>query len=177
LEQEAWRVDRARSRASRAKCPNGHKPGDPKCDLQCFITPLQPIDSPLFRATQDDGAAKKVTASATLHEWVTDDLKPVASVVDESSTPVVEGRQCAREFLNQRPKLTSLLFALRTTKWENDTNWPEFSRQMRELYRQFDVPKRYWWDRIPYVFGWWWRMVYGWWLSFVEINWEMKKHE
>lgn len=44
------------------------------------------------------------------------------------------------------------------------------AKNYNALERQFAVPKRYWWERIPYFFGWLWRIPYGWWLAFVRYE-------
>ena len=44
------------------------------------------------------------------------------------------------------------------------------AKNYNEFERQFAVPRRYWWEYIPYAFGWFWRIPYGWALAFIHFK-------
>jgi hypothetical protein len=63
---------RAEQRASRQRCPRGHEPGDPKCDLVgCFITIIDPYPTPFLETLSTS------VASGMNHSWVYDEWTPV----------------------------------------------------------------------------------------------------
>lgn len=53
-------------------------------------------------------------------------------------------------------------------KWAVDELTPApspyeaWAQLVRSFYAQFAVPKRPWWERIPFGLGWWWRVPLGW---------------
>jgi len=49
-------------------------------------------------------------------------------------------------------------------------NWQEFRKMYTDLDKQFAVPKRHWWERIPYLIGWWWRVPYAWLLKLRPVK-------
>jgi len=63
-------------------CPNKHEPGDPKCDLMCWVVNISPPDTttgPFFRGLGQPALDYRTAHPGTYHQWYLDD--PVSSKV------------------------------------------------------------------------------------------------
>jgi len=171
----------ARDRAARRRpCPKGHKPGDPKCDLMCQISTVEPVFLPIFA-----GKTRMSKSPHSLHSWTQDELTPVSGptvpVSEAAPTTLPEkSSETAREFILDTYDKESLRKVMSLHIDTSMVNWQEFGRRFTELTAQFaplPKPKHHWWERIPYSWGWFWRVPWGWWCKvwraferWVEIN-------
>jgi hypothetical protein len=141
----AYRLDSA-ERASRAKCPKGHKPGDPKCNVMCHIVMLEPLSSP-FEAPR--------VASPALHSWVNDELTPVKP---EMRPPEV--LYTAREWMKNHPEALQ-----RLSIHERMEYLEPLAKAYRELEAQFTRSKR------PNWFARRWNALLRWYDGLAEWLW------
>jgi hypothetical protein len=64
-------VEEAKKRAlrySQEPCPKGHKPGDPDCDISCFITNITPMSNEFTTSLP------KVVYTTPMFEWLIDPI-------------------------------------------------------------------------------------------------------
>ena len=70
IRAEIRRQERAAAYRAKQPCPKGHEPGDPACDLTCWITNITPYPNPMLEA------APRVTAKQLYDAWPLDPLSP-----------------------------------------------------------------------------------------------------
>lgn len=125
---------RRQERYRNTPCPNGHKAGDPNCDLTCWITAMTEV-TPFL------SIAAKLPASGALHAWMVD------APTETTSQLAVPSATMERSLYSR-----------------GDADLVRRINRAIDRHLDLVENPPHWTEHLPWAWGWWWRVPYGWYL-------------